>query len=237
MTGEEFRSKVGRLNKSEERNEEGNIVYEVENLEEFRKIEARLRVLARTNPEDKLSLVSGLKQLGRVTAVTGESNNDSLALFNGHVGLAMGSGCEVAKDSSDMILINDNFASVLFANMWGRNIYANIKKFLQFQVTVNISTCLLVFLGSATLGESPFTVVQLLWINLIMDTLAALALATEPPHSSILTKGRPASSEDNVMTPVMWRQIFGIAIYQVLAIVILMYFGEFMWDLDYSIND
>lgn len=132
MTGEDFRSKVGGIIQSEERNEEGNIIYEVENIDEFRKIEARLRVLAMTIPEDKLSLVCGLKQLGRSVAVTGDSNNDSKALFNGHVGLAMGSGCEVAKDSSDMILINDNFASVLFANMWGRNIYANIKKFLQF---------------------------------------------------------------------------------------------------------
>jgi len=132
MTGEEFRKKVGGIKLSTERNVENNLVYEVENLDEFRKIAGRVKVLARSNPDDKLALVSGLKQLGKVVAVTGDSNNDAKALFNGNVGLAMGSGCEVAKDSSDMILINDNFASVLFANMWGRAIYNNIKKFLQF---------------------------------------------------------------------------------------------------------
>ena len=234
MSGEEFKRRVGGVKPIEERNEEGNLQYEVENLDEFRKIEGRLRVLARCNPEDKLTLVTGLKQLGRSTAVTGDSSNDGVALFNAHIGLAMGSGCEVAKDSSDMILINDNFASVLFANMWGRNIYNNIKKFLQFQVTVNIATLSIVFLGCATLGQSPLTIVQLLWVNLIMDTLAALSLATEPPHSSVLTQGRPANREENIMSPIMWRQILGIAAYQFLVMVILMYFGKLMWNLPYE---
>jgi len=203
MEGSEFRRIVGRLESS--RDAEGNVKYKLSNQEEFHRIAASLKVLARANPEDKLALVVGLQSMGRQVAVTGDSNNDAKALFQADVGLAMGSGCEAAKDNSKMILINDNFSSVLFANMWGRNIYSNIRKFLVFQITVGIASIAFLVVGLATFGVKPLNIVQLLWINLVMDTLAALALATEPPHCSILINGKPTRKDDAILTPVMWR--------------------------------
>jgi magnesium-transporting ATPase (P-type) len=145
----------------------------------------------------------------------------------------MGSGCSVAKDAADMILMDDNFESTMKAVMWGRNIFANVKRFIQFQVSVNITTLAVVFLGYIILGESPFGTVHLLWINLIMDTLAALALATERPHPSII-KTPPIKQGDNILTPVVWRQIYGVSLYIIFVEVILMLFGKMMWDIDYK---
>jgi Ca2+ transporting ATPase len=148
----------------------------------------------------------------------------------------MGSGCSAAKEAADMILIDDNFESTMKAVMWGRNIFSNVKKFIQFQVSVNISTLIIVFLGTIILGESPFGTVNLLWINLIMDTFAALALATEVPHPSII-KSPPVKKGDNILTPVVWRQIYGVSLYIVVVMSILMVFGKVMWDFDYKQTD
>lgn len=161
-------------------------------------------MLARAIPYDKHLLVVGLKQLGRTVAVTGDGINDIDALKSADVGFAMGSGVSVAKDAADMILMDDNFESTMKAVMWGRNIFANVKRFIQFQVSVNITSLSVVLLGIIILGESPFATVHLLWINLIMDTLAALALATERPHPSII-KSPPIRQGDNILTPVVWR--------------------------------
>lgn len=111
----------------------------------------------------------------------------------------MGSGVSIAKDSSDMILVEDNFEATMMAVMWGRNIYQNVRRFIQFQVTVNLSTLLFVLLGCATKGQSPLSVVQLLWVNLIMDTFAAIALGSERPHPSIILSG-PVSERDPLIT-------------------------------------
>lgn len=145
-------------------------------------------------------------------AYTGDSINDALALSEANVGFGMGGGCDVAKDSSDIIVLDNNFYSVFHAVNWGRNIYDNCRKFIQFQVTVNISTLFIVILGGATLGRSPFSIIQLLWINLVMDVLAALAFATEAPHPGQLKKNRIKIS-DNMILPVMWRSIFSQVIY------------------------
>ncbi|KAG9390841.1 Cation-transporting P-type ATPase [Carpediemonas membranifera] len=139
-----------------------------------------LQVVARSTPSDKLKLVTRLRALGEVVAVTGDGANDAPALKEADVGLAMGiSGTEVAKEASDIILLDDNFHSVEMAILWGRAVYDNIRKFLQFQLTVNVVALVIAFTGALFLGESPLGAVQLLWVNLIMDTLAALALATE----------------------------------------------------------
>lgn len=116
----------------------------------------------------------------------------------------MGSGVSIAKDSADMILTEDNFEATMMAVMWGRNIYQNVRKFVQFQVTVNLSALLIVFLGSATKGETPLSVVQLLWVNLVMDTLAAIALGSERPHPSII-KTPPQKEREPIITSAMWR--------------------------------
>ncbi len=149
---------------------------------EFKKIVSELRVLARSSPEDKFLLATGLKQLNNVVAMTGDGTNDAPALKKADIGFAMGSGTEVAKDASGIIILDDNFGSIVTAVKYGRNIFDCIRKFLQFQLTVNVVAIFMAFLGAAVLKESPLTPVQMLWVNLIMDTLAALALATEPPN-------------------------------------------------------
>lgn len=143
------------------------------------------------------------------------------------------SGCEVAKEASDIVILDDNFCSVFKAAQWGRSIYDNIRKFIQFQLTVNIVAVLLVFFGGATLGQSPLNVIQLLWINIVMDTLAALALATEPPHPTELKKER-VRKHDKIIMPVMLRNVFGQALYQFLVLIVFLYFAPLMFDMNYD---
>jgi len=136
-------------------------------------------VLARSRPEDKYALVTGLKERGEVVAVTGDGTNDAPALKKADVGFAMGiAGTEVAREAAAIILLDDNFNSIVKAVLWGRNIYDSIKKFIQFQVTVNIVAVGITLIGSAFLKQQILAPIQMLWINLIMDTLASLALAT-----------------------------------------------------------
>jgi P-type E1-E2 ATPase len=163
-----------------------------------------LKVLGRANPLDKHILATGLRSLGKVVAVTGEGINDVDALRTADVGFAMGSGVSVAKDVADMVLTKDDFESTMMAVMWGRNIYANTRKFLQFQLTANFTALIVVFIGAVTKGTATFGVVQLLWLNLIMDTFAAVALGSEKPHPSII-KSPPIKENEQIMTITMWR--------------------------------
>jgi len=144
----------------------------------------------------------------------------------------MGSGCEVAKDAADMIITDDNFSSTMNAMMWGRNMFDNVRKFLVFQMTVNIACCVIVVISSLTLGESYLSVIHLLWANMVMDTLAAIALATEPPHPTQL-RTRPVRVYDRILSPVMWRQILGVSIYQLVMLLIVLYLAPVMFDYDY----
>jgi len=195
-----------------------------------------LKVLGRAIPSDKHLLVSGLKEMGRSVAVTGDGINDVEALKTADVGFAMGSGCSVAKEASSMIITDDNFEATMKAVMWGRNIYDNVRRFLQFQVTCNITCLVTVFFVCAVKGDSYMNTVQLLWINLIMDTFAALALASEKPHPSII-KNPPTRKGETIMTPVMWRQIYGVSAYIILVIVFLTLFGPLIYDFSYSRDD
>lgn len=145
----------------------------------------------------------------------------------------MGSGCSAAKEVSDIILTGDDFDATVKAIKWGRNIYHNVGRFLQFQVTVNISVLMTVAIGSPILAESPISAVQLLWINLIMDTFAAFALATEPPLDDVL-KGEPYKEDTNVLTPVIWRQILGIAFWNTCVMLFIIIFGPVILGLDYK---
>lgn len=192
-----------------------------------------MRVIARATSYDKYLLVLGLSNLGRSVATIGEGLNDVDALNAASVGFAMGSGVSIAKDSSDMILINDNFESTMMAVMWGRNIYLNVRRFIQFQVTVNLSTLLFVLLGCATKGQSPLSVVQLLWINLIMDTFAAIALGSERPHPSVIKNG-PIQNNDPLITGSMLKQIYGMSIYIFIISTVLYFFVDDMWDIPYD---
>ena len=161
----------------------------VKNLEEFEKFIDHLDVLARSQPEDKYTLVTGLMQLGNVVAVTGDGTNDAPALKKADIGFAMGiAGTELAREAAGIILLDDNFSSIINAILWGRNIYDNIQRFIQFQLTVNIVAVTCAIVGAVTIQQSPLTAVQMLWVNLIMDTLASLALATQSPTPDMLER-------------------------------------------------
>jgi len=191
--------------------------------EEIDKIIPRLQVIARCSPEDKLILVKRLRHLGEVVAVTGDGTNDAPILKEADVGFAMGiSGTDVAKDASDIILLDDNFSSIEKAVLWGRNVYDSIRKFLQFQLTVNIVAVLVAFIGAVTTGESPLKAVQLLWVNLIMDTFAALALATEPPTPELMQRP-PYGRYAPLITYRMWRAILGQAFFQLFVCLFTLY--------------
>ncbi len=183
----------------------------------------RLRVLARSVPTDKHRLVTLLKARGEVVAVTGDGTNDAPALRAADVGFSMGlSGTEVAKEASDIVLLDDNFKSIVGAIQWGRAIFENIRKFLQFQLTVNVVALSTAFLAALFGFGIPLNTVQLLWVNLIMDTMAALALATEPPSRALLNQP-PHGRHAPLITRSMWTHILSMSAYMVLVLMILLW--------------
>ncbi|KAI1325968.1 putative calcium P-type ATPase [Xylariaceae sp. FL0255] len=212
--------------------EQGGVVLdgpEFRNLSKHQQNEIipKLRVLARSSPEDKRILVRRLKDMGEVVAVTGDGTNDAPALKLADVGFSMGiSGTEVAKEASSIILMDDNFTSIVKALKWGRAVNDAVKKFLQFQLTVNVTAVALTFVTAVSSPDqdSVFTAVQLLWVNLIMDTLAALALATDPPQDSVIHR-KPEPRNASIISITMWKMIIGQSIYQ-LVITFLLYYAN-----------
>ncbi|RVW16566.1 Calcium-transporting ATPase 4, plasma membrane-type [Vitis vinifera] len=196
-------------------------------LEEMREIIPRIQVMARSLPSDKHTLVTHLRKLyGEVVAVTGDGTNDAPALHEADIGLAMGiAGTEVAKENADVIIMDDNFATIVNVAKWGRAVYINIQKFVQFQLTVNVVALVVNFVSACITGSAPFTAVQLLWVNLIMDTLGALALATEPPNDALM-KRPPVGRSVSFITKTMWRNIIGQSIYQLIVIGVISVYGK-----------
>ncbi|CAN7988985.1 unnamed protein product, partial [Ixodes hexagonus] len=201
------------------------------------KVWPRLRVLARSSPQDKYNLVKGiidskLHDNREVVAVTGDGTNDGPALKKADVGFAMGiAGTDVAKEASDIILTDDNFTSIVKAVMWGRNVYDSIAKFLQFQLTVNTVAVIVAFTGACAIRDSPLKAVQMLWVNLIMDTLASLALATEMPTTNLLVR-KPYGRTKPLISRTMMKNILGHAIYQLTVIFVLLFLGPVIFDID-----
>lgn len=203
-----------------------NVKEVVKNKQEFIKIWKNLDVLARSRPEDKYLLVTGIRQMGDTVAVTGDGTNDAPALKKADVGFAMGiTGTDVAKQAADIILLDDNFSSIVKAVMWGRNIYANIRRFLQFQLSVNVVALVSAFMGSCILRESPLKAIQLLWVNMIMDSLASLALATEPPGEELLD-APPYRRDEYIISRKMVKHIVLTSLYQCIIIFTLIFAGE-----------
>ncbi|KAM5146591.1 plasma membrane calcium-transporting ATPase 3 isoform 6-T6 [Mantella aurantiaca] len=234
--GEDFLCLEGKEFNRRIRNEKGEI--EQERLD---KIWPKLRVLARSSPTDKHTLVKGIidSMIGeqrQVVAVTGDGTNDGPALKKADVGFAMGlAGTDVAKEASDIILTDDNFSSIVKAVMWGRNVYDSISKFLQFQLTVNVVAVIVAFTGACITQDSPLKAVQMLWVNLIMDTFASLALATEPPTESLLLR-KPYGRNKPLISRTMMKNILGHAVYQLVIIFTLLFAGEIFFDIDSGRN-
>lgn len=168
-----------------------------------------LKIIARARPMDKKRLVEALQNLDQVVAVTGDGTNDAPALNKADVGLSMGNGTAVAKDASDMIIQDNSFSTIANAVMWGRSLYKNIQRFLLFQLTVNVAACFLVLFGAFLGTESPLTVTQMLWVNLIMDTFAAIALSALPPQNTVMDE-KPRDPKSFILDSSMLRNIFGV---------------------------
>ncbi|KAF0894161.1 hypothetical protein E2562_034893 [Oryza meyeriana var. granulata] len=185
----------------------------------------KISVMGRSSPNDKLLLVKALRKRGHVVAVTGDGTNDAPALHEADIGLSMGiQGTEVAKESSDIIILDDNFASVVRVVRWGRSVYANIQKFIQFQLTVNVAALIINVVAAVSSGNVPLNAVQLLWVNLIMDTLGALALATEPPTDHLMQRP-PVGRREPLITNIMWRNLIIMALFQVTVLLTLNFRG------------
>ncbi|KAH8501913.1 hypothetical protein H0E87_016618 [Populus deltoides] len=188
-------------------------------------IAKKITVMGRSSPNDKLLLVQALRKGGEVVAVTGDGTNDAPALHEADIGLSMGiQGTEVAKESSDIVILDDNFASVVKVVRWGRSVYANIQKFIQFQLTVNVGALVINVVAAVSSGDVPLNTVQLLWVNLIMDTLGALALATEPPTDHLMHR-TPVGRREPLITNIMWRNLLIQALYQVAVLLALNFRG------------
>lgn len=202
-------------------------------LEEMMDLVPKLQVMARSSPMDKHTLVKHLRTMcDEVVAVTGDGTNDAPALHEADIGLAMGiAGTEVAKESADVIILDDNFSTIVTVAKWGRSVYINIQKFVQFQLTVNIVALIVNFSSACLTGQAPLTAVQLLWVNMIMDTLGALALATEPPNNELM-KQSPVGRKGNFISNAMWRNILGQAFYQFIVIWYLQSQGKVLFDLE-----
>ena len=184
-----------------------------------------LKIIARARPMDKKRLVEALQANNEVVAVTGDGTNDAPALKSAHVGLSMGDGTSVAKEASDITIIDNSFSSIGRAVMWGRSLYQNIQRFILFQMTVNVAACFIVLFGAFMGMQSPLTVTQMLWVNLIMDTFAAMALASLPPSQSVM-KEKPRSREAFIINRPMWKSIIGVGGVFFLFLLGLLYYFE-----------
>ena len=186
---------------------------------------SQLKIIARARPMDKKRLVESLQANNEVVAVTGDGTNDAPALKTAHVGLSMGDGTSVAKEASDITIIDNSFSSIVRAVMWGRSLYRNIQRFILFQLTVNVAACFIVLFGSFMGMQSPLTVTQMLWVNLIMDTFAAMALASLPPTPTVM-KEKPRFRKAFIISKAMWKSIIGVGGVFFLILLALLYYFE-----------
>ena len=228
-TATEIGRQVG-LWKSSDKPEVGHITgpeFAALDDKEAQKRALEIKIMSRARPTDKSRLVNLLQDAGSVVAVTGDGTNDAPALNAAQVGLSMGDGTSVAKEASDITIIDNSFASISKAVMWGRSLYKNIQRFILFQITVNVVACAIVAMGAFMSYQSPLTVTQMLWVNLIMDTFAALAFASLPASKSVM-KDKPRKHTDFIISKRMWRYVFGVGLVFIVALFgLLQYFKNY----------
>ena len=196
----------------------------IKNLENFKKITSKLRIMARSKPIHKYALVLGLKELNYIVAVTGDGTNDAPALSKSDVGFSMFDGTDIAKNSSDIILMDNNFSSIVTAIKYGRNVIDNLRKFIQFQLVINLTVCSFIVICSLIGSQTPIKSIQMLWIDLIMDSLATLTLATEPPYDGLL-KRKPTKRNENIINTTMIKHVCCQTALQFLILMTIYLFG------------
>ena len=201
----------------------------IKNLSNFKKIISNLKIMARSKPIHKYALVLGLKELNYIVAVTGDGTNDAPALSKSDVGFSMFNGTDIAKNSSDIILMDNNFSSIVTAIKYGRNIIDNLRKFIQFQLVINLTVCSFIVICSCIGSETPIRSIQMLWIGLIMDSLATLTLATEPPHDGLL-KRSPTKRNENIITQSMIKHVYFQTFVQFFILIYIYLFGPIFID-------
>lgn len=243
MTAEDFKIAIGGVEEVRDENDQGNeddqnakIGLQAKDMDKFTEVMKELVVVAMADPDDKRLIANSLQREGSKVVVVGDGLNDVNAIYDADVGFAMGDAKQLAKAAAKMILKENQFYSLARAIMWGRNIYTNVRRFVQFQFACNLTTLITVFMGYCFFGESPINAIQLLWINLIMDTLAALALATTPPFTNIMKEG-PCKSESSIITPSVWRQIYAMTLWNIIIMAIVIFAGKGMYGLQYEKTD
>jgi P-type Ca2+ transporter type 2B len=233
LEGTEFRELSGGYDPVETIKDGKKVVtYKLRDEDKFKETVKNLKVIARASPDDKFLLVMGLKRIeDNIVAVTGDGTNDAPALKQSHVGFAMGRrGTDIAKDASDIILLNDSFSSVVTAIKYGRNVYDCIRKFIQFQLTTNVVAVFMTLIGGIVLEDSPLNAIQMLWVNLIMDSFASLALATEPPSDKLLQRAPYKKSDGSILTSMMTVNIVTQSVFQIVVLTVIIFYGDIMFN-------
>lgn len=230
MTGEQFRERIGPFQIYTDE-VTGMESIEFENEKAFKRLNKKIRVIARATQIDKFILIRGIQQESGMIGMAGDSIADSVALKTANVGFCMGTGCDVAKDNSDLIIIDNDFKDIILAIRWGRAMFENSRKFIVFQFTVSFAVMTTCFISGVFLGNIPFNVLQLLWINLVMDILAAIALGTGRETN----KMERVSRKFKVFEPEMWRQIIVQGSFQILIMLIFVFFGGIIFNKPYHL--
>ena len=232
LDGETFRKLSGNITKQIDTSTGKIKSIHLNNISLFAKTVSNLKLIARASPEDKYLLVFGLKKLNNIVAVTGDGTNDAPALKQAHVGFAMGKrGTDIAKEAADIILLDDSFSSIVTACKFGRNVYDSIRKFIQFQLTTNIVAVFITLIGGLFLKDSPLNCIEMLWVNLIMDSLASLALASENPTNDLL-KRKPYKRNDSLLTKAMITNIITQALFQIGILIVILNYGDVMFNVN-----
>ena len=230
LDGETFRKLSGNITKQIDTSTGKIKSIHLNDISLFAKTVSNLKLIARASPEDKYLLVFGLKKLNNIVAVTGDGTNDAPALKQAHVGFAMGKrGTDIAKEAADIILLDDSFSSIVTACKFGRNVYDSIRKFIQFQLTTNIVAVFITLIGGLFLKDSPLNCIEMLWVNLIMDSLASLALASENPTNDLL-KRKPYKRDDSLLTKAMVTNIITQALFQIGILIVILNYGDVMFN-------